>query len=53
MNRAFRYSGSKQHLVKYINSILPEDSKDYLYLECFLGSGAIFYNLNQNFNGHF
>lgn len=53
MNRAFRYSGNKQHLVKYINSILPEDSKDRLYLECFLGSGAIFYNLNQKFKWSF
>lgn len=49
MLRAFRYAGSKQYLISYINALLPENSEEYTYIEPFLGSGAIFYNLSKDF----
>jgi len=51
-NISFRYSGSKQHLVKYINSIIPKE-EDWFYVESFLGSGAIFYNLENQFRWNY
>ena len=49
MNRAFRYSGSKQHLIKYLNSILPENSDEYFYLECFQALEQYLYSDIENF----
>ena len=48
--RAFRYAGSKKHLVSYVNSILSTiDTTQYTYIEPFLGSGMIYYNLKNDF----
>lgn len=47
-NRAFRYSGNKLFLVDRVNSLIKEQLPDYKqYYEPFLGSGAIFYNLDS------
>lgn len=52
-NVAFRYSGIKNHLINYINSIIPEDTLNWFYVESFLGSGTIFYNLSKQFRWHY
>lgn len=51
LNRAFRYAGSKQFLVDIVNSKILEYMPDCEnYVEPFLGSGAIFYNLDNSLN---
>lgn len=48
--RAFRYAGSKKHLVSYVNKLLSTiDTRQYTYIEPFLGSGMIYYNLEKDF----
>ena len=48
--RAFRYAGSKKHLVSYVNKLLSDiDTENYTYIEPFLGSGIIYYNLEKDF----
>ena len=48
--RSFRYAGSKKHLISYVNSILSTiDTTQYVYIEPFLGSGMIYYNLKNDF----
>lgn len=50
MHRAFRYAGSKRHIVHTINKLLEKiDTSSYIYVEPFLGSGTIYYNLEKNF----
>lgn len=50
MYRAFRYAGSKRHLISKLNMALRNvDTKDYVYLEPFFGSGTIYYNLDKTF----
>ena len=44
----FKYSGNKTFLSDYINDIIEKVIPEYKnYFEPFLGSGAIFYNLNN------
>lgn len=45
-NRAFKYAGNKLFLIDNINQKI--NKKFDLYFEPFLGSGAIFYNLDNN-----
>lgn len=46
------YSGSKINYVDKINSIIDKSNSKYYY-EPFLGSGAVFLNLNKKFEHHF
>lgn len=49
MLRAFKYAGSKNFLISRINELLI--NKNYsTYIEPFLGSGSIFYNINYPFS---
>lgn len=46
--RLFRYSGNKLFLSNRVNQLIKEHLPDYLfYIEPFLGSGSIFYNLDS------
>lgn len=45
-NRAFRYAGCKQFLINKVNQLIKEHKPEYnMYVEPFLGSGSILYNL--------
>ena len=44
MNALFRYPGSKWSLAQWIISHFPEGYEKMVYLEPFLGSGAVFFN---------
>ena len=49
--RLFRYSGNKLFLVDKVNELIEKHQSNYMtYIEPFIGSGAIFYNLS-NFSG--
>lgn len=49
-NKLIQYAGNKQFLVHTVNKLIQEYLPDYkVYVEPFLGSGAIFYNL-ENFD---
>jgi DNA adenine methylase len=49
MNRFSRYAGSKMHLVERFNSI-TKDLQKKIYVEPFFGSGAIFFNLDAEYD---
>lgn len=44
MNAIFRYPGAKWSLANWIISYFPEDYEKMVYLEPFVGSGAVFFN---------
>lgn len=44
MSAVFRYPGSKWSLAQWIISFFPEGYEKMVYLEPFLGSGAVFFN---------
>lgn len=46
MRAIFRYPGSKWGLAPWIISFFPEGYEKMVYLEPFLGSGAVFFNKN-------
>lgn len=46
MRAIFRYPGSKWSLAQWIISFFPEGYEKMVYLEPFLGSGAVFFNKN-------
>lgn len=48
MIKFFRYSGSKTRYSKLINSYI--DTKSNIYVEPFVGSGAILFNLDREFD---
>lgn len=51
MHRAFRYAGSKRHAINIVNEILRDiDTTNSVYVEPFLGSGTIYYNIDKQFN---
>jgi len=47
--RFFRYSGSKFKYIKLVNNYINNTSKT-IYVEPFVGSGAIFFNLEKKFD---
>jgi DNA adenine methylase len=49
MNRFMRYQGSKMHFIKKFNEITHNLKKDR-YVEPFIGSGAILFNLNKGYD---
>ena len=49
MLKAFRYAGTKEFLVPKVNDLIRERELS-TYIEPFLGSGAIFYNLEHKFS---
>lgn len=51
MYRLLRYSGSKLNFIDKINPIISE-SKAKHYYEPFIGSGAVFINLNKEFDSY-
>lgn len=44
MKAIFRYPGSKWSIAEWIISHFPEGYEKMVYLEPFLGSGAVFFN---------
>jgi DNA adenine methylase Dam len=50
--RFFRYSGSKYKYVETINKIINKSDKK-IYCEPFIGSGAVFFNLEKKFDKYF
>lgn len=44
MRAVFRYPGSKWSIAEWIISHFPEGYEKMVYLEPFLGSGAVFFN---------
>lgn len=46
MRAVFRYPGSKWSIAKWIISHFPDEYEKMVYLEPFLGSGAVFFNKN-------
>lgn len=53
-NRLMRYAGSKFFAIDIVNKIIKENKPEYLtYYELFLGSGAIYYNLENYENKNF
>lgn len=44
MKAVFRYPGSKWSIAEWIISHFPEGYEKMVYLEPFLGSGAVFFN---------
>lgn len=46
MNAVFRYPGSKWSLAEWIISHFPEGYEKMVYVEPFIGSGAVFFNKN-------
>lgn len=48
MNKFFRYSGAKDRFTSIINANIKTDKK--IYCEPFIGSGAVLFNLNKNFD---
>ena len=46
MKALFRYPGSKWSLANWIIQHFPEGYEKYVYLEPFVGSGAVFFNKN-------
>lgn len=53
-NKLFRYSGNKEWFKDYANEIIDKDPREFeSYYELFLGSGAIFLNLNRKFDFYF
>jgi DNA adenine methylase len=46
MRAVFRYPGSKWGLADWIISLFPPGYEKMVYLEAFLGSGAVFFNIN-------
>lgn len=49
MNKIIRYSGSKIKYTDFVNKFISYSDKK-IYVEPFLGSGAIFLNLSKNFD---
>lgn len=47
--KAFNYAGIKDFLIPNINLLISDYNLKY-YIEPFIGSGAIFYNINKSFN---
>lgn len=50
--RLFRYAGTKHHAIEFINNLL-ENLDVKVYFEPFLGSGAVFLNLQKEFKKYF
>ena len=49
-NILFKYSGNKAWISDYVNQLIAESHVDFeSYLELFLGSGAVFLNLDRKF----
>lgn len=52
--KLFRYSGNKEWFIEYANEIIDKDPREFeSYFELFLGSGALFLNLNRKFDCYF
>lgn len=49
-NRFSRYAGSKLHFCNRLNTIAKELKGSTTYVEPFFGSGAIFFNLDREFD---
>lgn len=48
-NNAFKYAGNKAFLIANLNEKIGNEQYD-VYMESFLGSGSLFYNLKNKFN---
>lgn len=46
MRALFRYPGSKWSIAEWIISHFPDEYEKMIYLEPFVGSGAVFFNKN-------
>jgi DNA adenine methylase Dam len=51
LKRLFRYSGNKLPFIKEINKIINKTDKK-IYIEPFIGSGAVLFNLNKKFDSY-
>jgi DNA adenine methylase Dam len=47
--KSFNYAGSKYRILDDILKEFPNDIKNYIYVESFLGSGAVFLNVSSDF----
>lgn len=47
-NKIFKYAGTKEFIVDIVNNLIADKCPDYkFYIEPFVGSGSIFYNLKR------